>query len=114
MRHLLMSNEELDTATPSPGSNSNGSNSKVLEFRRPGDHGRDAVRARQLRQVEQDLEPLRRQVTSIIDEILSDTGPEEAEVREKLRWHVANNPGKPEKALLKHLLTVAVRQDESA
>ena len=42
------------------------------------------------------------------------TKPEEAEVREKLRWHVANNPGQPEKALLEHLLTVAVRQDDPA
>ena len=49
-----------------------------------------------------DLEPLRRQVSAIIDAILSDTSPEEAQVREKLRWHVANNPGQPEKALLNH------------
>ncbi len=58
-------------------------------------------------------EPLRRQVSSIIDAILSDTKPEEAQVREKLRWHVANNPGQPEKALLSHLLSVSVEQDAS-
>jgi hypothetical protein len=31
-------------------------------------------------------------------------------VREKLQWHVANNPGRPEKALLEHLRTVADQQ----
>jgi hypothetical protein len=53
---------------------------------------------------------LRRQVSSIIDAILSDTKPEDAQVRERLRRHVANNPGQPEKALLNHLLSVAVEQ----
>jgi len=51
---------------------------------------------------------------SIINEVLADTNPDEDEVREKLRWHVTNNPGKPEKALLDHMLTVAVDQEESA
>ncbi len=63
----------------------------------------------------EDLEPLRRQVSAIIDAILSETKPDEAAVREQLRWHVANNPGQPEKALLNHLLAVsATVQDDSA
>ncbi|MCX6497650.1 MAG: hypothetical protein NTU93_02470 [Arthrobacter sp.] len=63
----------------------------------------------------EDLEPLRRQVSAIIDAILLDTKPDEAAVREQLRWHVANHPGRPEKALLDHLLTVsALVQDDSA
>jgi hypothetical protein len=64
-------------------------------------------------EVDPDLEPLRRQVSAIIDAILSDTTPDEAQVREKLRWHVANNPGQPEKALLSHLLSVSVEQEAS-
>jgi hypothetical protein len=51
---------------------------------------------------------------SIIDEVLAGTDPEEADVRDRLRWHVENNPGQPEKALLEHLLSVGVRQDASA
>ncbi|MCB5290889.1 hypothetical protein [Arthrobacter sp. SO3] len=62
---------------------------------------------------EHDLGPLRRQVSAIIDAILADTTPDEAPVREKLRWHVANNPGQPEKALLSHLLSVSVEQHAS-
>lgn len=57
---------------------------------------------------EHDLGPLRRQVSAIIEAILGDTKPEEAPVREKLRWHLANNPGQPERALLGHLLSVSV------
>ena len=64
-------------------------------------------------EIDPDLEPLRRQVSAIIDAILSDTKPEEALVREKLRWHLANNPGQPEKALLNHLLSVSVEQEAS-
>jgi hypothetical protein len=55
----------------------------------------------------EDPEPLRRQVSAIIDAILSDDKPEEAAVRDQLRGHVANNPGEPEKALLAHLLSVS-------
>lgn len=58
-----------------------------------------------------DLGPLRRQVSEIVDSILSDTTPEDAPVREKLRWHLANNPGQPEKALLGHLLAVSAEQE---
>ena len=79
---------------------------------RPSKSSRD-FRPREYRQspeIDPDVEPLRRQVSAIIDAILSDTKPEEAQVREKLRWHVANNPGQPEKALLSHLLSVSVEQ----
>lgn len=55
----------------------------------------------------EDLEPLRRQASAIIDGVLSETQPDEATVREQLRWHVADNPGRPEKALLNHLLSVS-------
>lgn len=68
---------------------------------------------RQSTEFDPDVEPLRRQVSAIIDAILSDTKPEEAHVRERLRWHVANNPGQPEKALLNHLLSVSVEQEAS-
>ncbi|MFS0715693.1 hypothetical protein ABC337_03860 [Arthrobacter sp. 1P04PC] len=62
-----------------------------------------------------ELDPLRRQVTDIIDAILSDENPEEALVRERLRQHVADNPGQPEKALLNHLLSVSTTvQDGTA
>ncbi|HET8880421.1 MAG TPA: hypothetical protein VFN00_13285 [Arthrobacter sp.] len=62
-----------------------------------------------------ELDPLRRQVSDIIDVILSEENPEEAAVREQLRWHVADNPGQPEKALLNHLLSVsATVQDGTA
>ncbi|MDN3937586.1 MULTISPECIES: hypothetical protein [unclassified Arthrobacter] len=62
-----------------------------------------------------ELDPLRRQVTDIIDAILSDENPDEALVRERLRQHVADNPGQPEKALLNHLLSVSTTvQDGTA
>ncbi len=75
-------------------------------------HTRHAARSPE---VHDDLEPLRRQVSAIIDAILSETNPEEAPVREQLRWHVADNPGQPEKALLNHLLSVSTSmQDDTA
>jgi hypothetical protein len=75
-------------------------------------HTRHAVRSPE---TVEDLEPLRRQVSAIIDAILLGTKPDGAPVREQLRWHVANNPGQPEKALLDHLLSVsATVQDDSA
>ena len=105
MPHLLMSNDEPDmAATPADSSPT------VLQFPRFGHTRNRAVRVRQFRGADPDLEPLRRQATSIIDEVLADTNPEDAPVREKLRWHVANNPGQPEKALLDHLRTVADQQ----
>lgn len=94
MPHLLMSNESLKSATRPAKSYSNPRTSEPQRF--PA--------------TDPDLEPLRRQVSAIIDEILADTRPDEAEVREKLRWHVADNPGQPEKALLSHLLSLSVQQ----
>lgn len=97
MPHLLMPNESLRNAT----SQSSSSPASQMRNLRSAD-------------VNPDLEPLRRQVSQIIDAILADTRPEEAEVREKLRWHVADNPCKPEAALLSHLLSMSVRQDAPA
>ena len=119
MPHLLMSNEEPNAvAAPADSSPTDSSptdsSPTVLQFRRLGHTTHRAVRPRQFRGADPDLEPLRRQAMSIINEVLADTNPDEAEVREKLRWHVTNNPGKPEKALLDHMLTVAVEQEESA
>lgn len=97
MPHLLRSTTSPMTATwPSKSS----SGFRPQEYRRSPE-------------VDPDLEPLRRQVSAIIDAILSDTKPEEAQVREKLRRHVANNPGQPEKALLSHLLSVSVDEEAS-
>ncbi|SDL76344.1 hypothetical protein SAMN04487916_11421 [Arthrobacter sp. ov407] len=108
MPHLLMSNDEPDTAaTPADSSPT------VLQFPRLGHTRHRAVRPRQFRGADPGLEPLRRQATSIIDEVLADTNPGDEPVREKLRWHVANNPGQPEKALLEHLRTVADQQESA-
>ena len=109
MQHLLKSNEpDSSPSTPSTGA-------RVLEFRRPADRRRNQSRALdELGETEQDLDPLRGQVTEIITAILAETGPAEAEVREKLRRHVDNHPGHPEKALLKHLLNLSDQPDESA
>ena len=97
MPHLLRSTTSLRPATrPSKSS----PDSRPPEYRRA--HAAD--------QVDPDLGPLRRQVSAIIDAILSDTNPEESQVREQLRRHVAKNPGQPEKALLSHLLSVSVEQ----
>lgn len=97
MPHLLRSTTSpRNTAGPS----------KTSPGHRPQEHGRSP-------EVDHDLEPLRRQVSAIIDAILSDTKPEEAHVREKLRQHINNNPGQPEKALLCHLLAVSLEQDAS-
>lgn len=97
MPHLLRSTTSPRTTTwPS----------KSPRDSRPQEHRRSP-------EVDPDLEALRQQVTAIIDAILSDTKPEEAHVRERLRWHVANNPDQPEKALLSHLLSVSVEQEAS-
>lgn len=98
MPHLLRSNT-------SPANRS----SKSSPGSRPPEHRRSPAAGR-ADQVNPDLGPLRGQVSAIIDAILSDTQPDEAKVRERLRWHVANNPGQPEKALLGHLLSVSVEQ----
>jgi len=51
----------------------------------------------------EDVAALRRQVLEIIDEVLADSSPATADVREQLRQHVAAHPGRPEEALLEHL-----------
>jgi hypothetical protein len=104
MLHPLKSNE-LSSSTPplTPSTDA-----QVLEFRRPRDKERTPSRSSpQPREAGHDLVPLRGQVTEIINTILGETGPDEAEVRENLRRHVANHPGRPEKALLKHLLNLS-------
>ena len=68
---------------------------------------------RRTHEVDPDLEPLRMQVSTIIDAILADNAPDEAEARERLRRHIARNPGRPEKALLGHLLSMSARRDEA-
>jgi hypothetical protein len=60
-----------------------------------------------------DLEPLRKQVSDIIDAILAGSSPDEAELREQLRRHVARHPDRPEKALLRHLISLSGCQDEA-
>ena len=97
MPNLLMSTASLRNSTR-PAKSSPESQAQEYPGSTDGDH---------------DLGPLRRQVSAIIDAILADTNPEEAHVRKKLRWHVANNPGQPEKALLSHLLSVSVEQEAS-
>jgi len=118
MPHLLMSNDQPETAVaPTDSSPTDSSpvvsDPTVLPFRRVGHPRLRGVRPRQFRGANPDLEPLRRQAASIIDEVLAGTNPEEADVREKLQWHVANNPGQPEKALLEHLRTVADQQESA-
>lgn len=101
MPHLLKSNE-LSPFIPPPVPSTD---AQVLEFRRPRRAERSPSQAsREWGESERDLNPLRGQVTEIIDAILTGTGPEEAEVREQLRRHVTTHPDCPEKALLKHLL----------
>lgn len=102
MPHLLKSNELSSSTPPSIPP----TDAQVLEFRRPGgkQHTRSTTSPPE---AGQDLGPLRMQVIEIIDTILAETGPDEAEVRENLRRHVASHPGRPEKALLKHLLNVS-------
>jgi hypothetical protein len=68
---------------------------------------------RRTKGVRSDLEPLRKQVSEIIDAILAGKSPDEAELREQLRRHVVQHPGRPEKALLGHLISVSDRQNEA-
>lgn len=104
MPHLLKSTE-LGSPTPPPMPSMD---AQILEFR-PRRKTRPPARPSRRSsprpgEDEQDLRLLRGQVIEIIDAILAETSPEEADVRERLRRHVANHPGRPEKALLKHLL----------
>jgi len=59
----------------------------------------------------QDLRPLRRQVWEIIDGVLNGTAPEGVAIRENLRHYVSRNPGRPERALLLHLMSLPGRSD---
>ena len=97
MSQQLMSDESLIPDAPRP---------RLTAVARLQDY-------RRAKDVDPDLEPLRRQVSTIIDAILADDSPDEAEVRERLRRHVARNPGHPEKALLSHLISMSDRQDET-
>lgn len=49
---------------------------------------------------------IRRQASYIIDTVLSDPTPEQADVRDRLRAHVAAHPGHPETALTEHLISL--------
>ncbi len=106
MPHLMSPSDELIAAPPSSAGPD--FTATVLPFRHRETSVSDAEAPdtrTALRRVEQDLEPLRRQVSSIIDEILAENGPAEEHVRASLRLHIARNPGEPERALLKHLLS---------
>jgi hypothetical protein len=59
-----------------------------------------------------DLVPLRRQVMGIIWSILEDAAPEGACIRTRLRECLAQNAGRPEKALLDHLLALHGRPED--
>ncbi len=125
MPHLMIPSEALDT--PRPSSVEADFTAKILPFRhreatkrhpnptasRDLLHRTEQLRLEQNR-AEQDLGPLRRQVTSIIEEILADNGPADEPVRERLRFHVERNPGAPERALLKHLLSAPATEGPSA
>lgn len=50
------------------------------------------------------IESLRWQAQEIIDDVLSRDEPAEELARARLRRCVASNPGKPERALLEHLM----------
>lgn len=107
--HLKLSDPLAQSGAPSESADAT-----VLEFRHPGGTVNWQPRSNNLREDEQDLEPLRQQVNSIIEEILAGTSLEDADIREKLRGHVADHPGLPERALLRHLLTVSDEQNQSA
>jgi hypothetical protein len=58
-------------------------------------------------------ESLRWQAQEIIDEVLSGTEPGEELARARLRRCVAQNPGRPERALLQQLMVNREPQGES-
>ncbi|WP_427135147.1 EAL domain-containing protein [Pseudarthrobacter sp. S9] len=49
---------------------------------------------------------LHRQVSAIIEAVLSDPAPGQAGARENLRKHISAHPGHPERALLEHLISL--------
>lgn len=113
MPHLVKSNDPSSFPPPPRPP----TDAQVLQFRRLKHKKRSPSRtshtlrttrtSREWARAHEDLAPLRRQVTEIIDAILAGTGPAEYEVREQLRRLVASHPGRPEKALLKHLLRLS-------
>ena len=54
--------------------------------------------------VYQDLRILRRQVWEVIDSVLNGNAPEA--VRNNLKRYISRNPGRPERALLQHLMSL--------
>ncbi|MBT8159217.1 MULTISPECIES: EAL domain-containing protein [Arthrobacter] len=50
--------------------------------------------------------PVRRQAAEIIESVLSESRPDQEEIKERLRESLAANPGHPETALLEHLIAV--------
>ncbi|MGO4189420.1 hypothetical protein [Pseudarthrobacter sp. TAF60_1] len=58
-------------------------------------------------------ESVRWQAQEIIDEVLSGTDPSEELARARLRRCVAQNPGRPERALLQQLMVNRDSQGES-
>jgi hypothetical protein len=58
-------------------------------------------------------ESIRWQAQEIIDEVLSGTDPGEELARARLRRCVAQNPGRPERALLQQLMVNRDHQGES-
>jgi hypothetical protein len=59
-------------------------------------------------------ESLRWQAQEIIDEVLAGTNPREELARARLRRCVAQNPGRPERALLQQLMVNRDPQGETA
>ncbi len=49
---------------------------------------------------------IRQQAVRIIDAVLADTAPEHDRARELLRQQIAAHPGKPERALMEHLVAL--------
>lgn len=49
---------------------------------------------------------IRQQAAAIIDAVLTDDAPEQAEIRKNLRTCLSNRPGQPELALAEHLIAV--------
>lgn len=58
-------------------------------------------------------ESLRKQAQELIDEILADTSPEHLPARNRLLDCISNHPGKPEAALLEHLMNRPTTQGPS-
>ncbi|MDQ0241429.1 hypothetical protein [Arthrobacter bambusae] len=50
------------------------------------------------------LATLREQAQEIIDQILSSTDPDGERIRAKLRVSISRHPGRPDQALLEHLM----------